>query len=174
MMSNALSMGPPPPPNPGAGETPDSNALALPQQAEEQSAAPAQQVAPPNHQQTVAALRHFSAIQDALMSLLDDPSVGKSDLKSKAIDAASKLVATSNLTPVQAVSLLSDFPDRAFDQKKWLEQHLIMIVTGSEAVLSHHQSGFLGQDVDSTPPDESDHMNAITQLANQYRGARNA
>jgi hypothetical protein len=162
--------GAPPAPNPVPQPPAQPQASALAGGAPQ--APPSQlQIPPaPDHQQTVAALRHFDAIENALVALLKDPAVGKSDLRSSAIDQMTKLVARGIMTPATAVTQLSDFPDKPFDQKMWLQGHLQQTIQGATMVLAHHQAAFAGQDVDTTPPSPDDHQNAISGLISMYKG----
>lgn len=128
---------------------------------------------PPSHQQTVVALRHFSAIEQELRGLLADPDLGKADMKSQIIDGATKLVAGGILTPVQAVTQLGAVPTRPYDQKVWLEKNFSQAVQAQQMVLAHHAAGFAGQQIDTTPPSPDGHAGAATALAAQYQGGAN-
>ena len=179
-MGNALSSpagGPPPAPNPNPQDTSGAapptpygsgNALGGPPQGQ-QPPAPA-----PTHQQTITALRHFSAIEEELSELLSDPDLGRADLKSKIIDGATRLVSTGILTPADAVSELGSVPERPFDQRQWLEQQFQAAVQGQVDILAHHQAGYGGQDVDTTPPDPANHAGDIAALLSQYKGTHGA
>jgi hypothetical protein len=129
---------------------------------------------PPSHQQTVVALRHFGAIQQELVTVLSNPDVGKASMKSEIIDGTTKLVAMGILTPAAAVTQLGTMPERPFDQKTWLEDHLKQTIQAQDIVLGHHGQAFAGQDVDSSAPDQDNHGAMISGLATQYQGAPNA
>ena len=180
-VANALTQGygAPPAPNPDPQSTSGGgNALGGPMA----SPGPTNGVAPnippqaqapaPNHQQTVAALRHFSAIEKELTVLLADPSLGKSDLKSKIQDGAVGLVKDGILTPVQAVTMLGTVPDEPFKQKQWLETHFQQATQAATAVLAHHQAAFAGQAVDTTPPNPDDHATTMQSLTGLYQNAQ--
>ena len=125
---------------------------------------------PPNHQQTVAALRHFDAIEKELTLLLKDPSVGRSDMKSEIIDGMTKLVASGFMTPATAITQLATVPERPFDQKKWLETHLMQTIQAANGVLTHHAAGFAGQDVDTSAPNNDNHLGTMNGILGQYKG----
>ena len=170
-MSNALSAigGPPPAPIPDSQvQMPPSmpgNAL---------GPAPAAAVGPPapppapSHQQTVAALRHFAALERELTKLLKDPDLGKADLKSKIIDGTTGLVAGGYLTPAGAVTELGTVPERPFDQKKWLEQHFVQTIAAANQVLGHHQAA-PPDGMDQTTPSMDNHHDLMQGLAKQYQ-----
>lgn len=168
-MANALSGpgGPPPAPDmpqpQSSGSTPPGGPPGAP-------AAPP----PPSHQQTVAALRHFGAIEKELTSLLADPEVGKADMKSKLIDGTTSLVATGILTPQTAVQQLATFPEKPFDQKKWIEQHFTQTIKASSAILDQHRKGFKGQPAPQGAQEYNpdDHQHVMAGLAKNYSGAR--
>ena len=168
-MANALSSGiggPPPAPNP----SPLGNQM--PQTMAAQASTPQQAPPPPpNHQQTVAALRHFDAIEKELTVLLKDPSIGRSDMKSQIIDGMTKLVASGYMTPATAITQLATVPERPFEQRKWLETHLMQTIQSADGVLAHHAAGFAGQDVDMTAPNNDNHLGTISGLVGQYKGS---
>lgn len=167
-MPNPLQTAMPPPPDVGA-MTPQSGS-SPPQGAPAPAQAP---TPPPTHQQTVAALQHFDAIESELTALLRDPDIGKADMKSKIIDGTTKLVANRIITPSDAVGQLGSVPKSPFDQKKWLETHYQQTVMAADAVLQHHGAGFGGQNVDSSAPDPDSHTDMMSGLVGQYRGGAN-
>lgn len=141
-------------------------------------ASPAQQGQPgqqlnampaPSHRQTMAALRHFDAIERELTKLLKMPELGKSDMKSEIIDAATHLVSKGILTPSEAVSELGNVPPRPFDQKKFVEAMFKQTVEGQNFVLDHHRTAFAGQGPfeDGSP---NDHLSTMAGLLSHYQG----
>jgi hypothetical protein len=132
-----------------------------------------QQAPAPDHAQTVAALRHFGAITRSIVGLLKNPALGKTDMRSEVIDAMTKLVASDMMRSDNAVSEMSTFPEKPFDQRKWLEDHLMNARQGQVAVLSHHQAAFGG-----TTPDqdavassmEDNHHSSMKGLMGHYKG----
>lgn len=170
--------GPPPAPNPNAtGQAPSNGVLSAPMGSSPPTV-PAQgqqpQTPAPTHGQTVAALRHFDAIQGELEALLRDPAVGKSNIKKKIIDGMARLVGDRIIMPGAAVQQLGEVPDKPFDQRKWLQQHLLQSVMAKVAVLQHHQNAFAGMPENmidkSSSPD--DHMSDIAALHSSYGGGR--
>lgn len=182
-MPNALADvgGPPPAPNdpnkdqanaPPMAAMIGGNALAPPQGASPQQQ---QQQAPaPSHQQTVAAIRHFDLIERELEGLLSDPDLGKSDMRSKIIDGATKLVAEGVLTPSAAVMQLGSVPDKPFDQKVWAQKQFAQAIAAANAVLDHHRNANLGQDIQSQPYDSANHIDLINSALSHYQGLGNA
>jgi hypothetical protein len=126
----------------------------------------------PSHQQTVAALRHFAALERELTTLLKDPDLGKSDLKSKIIDGTTGLVAQGYLTPAAAVTELGTVPERPFDQKKWLEQHFVQTIAAANQVLGHHQAAFPGGAPNEEAPSMDGHHDLMQGLASHYQGGK--
>ena len=134
----------------------------------------APQVPAPTHGQTVAALRHFDAIEAELTVLLKDSAIGKSNVKSKIIDGVTKLVADRILTPSNAVSQLATVPDEPFQQRKWLQQHLIQAVVAKVKVLSDHAKAFGGTPehmIDKTS-DPDNHIADMQGVMGHYGGVR--
>ena len=156
----------PPPPEISSGGQPQQNALARPQ--------PAQSMPAPSHGHTVAALRHFHSIVAELKTLLANPDLGKSDLKSEIIDGASKLVAARIITPANAVQQLSSVPENPRQQRQWVMQSLQQTIAASNNVLDHHAAGHHGSldwATESQHPEfgEDNHFQAMEGLTAQYR-----
>lgn len=126
----------------------------------------------PTHEQTVAAMRHFQAIQDEIEPLLKDPDVGKSDMKSKVIDGATKLVASRIFSPADAVAQLADFPEAPFEQRSWLIRHYFMATVAMHQVLDHHGSAAAAGMVPvGGKPKRGDHMADMQGLRGHYKPA---
>lgn len=166
-----LGSGPPPAPQPNAGQQPGgvlSGGPAMPSP----PTVPAQGAAPPTptHGQTVAVLRHMDAIETELAALLKDPAIGKSNMKSKIIDGVTKLVANRILTPGNAVSQLASVPEEPFQQRKWLQMHLMQAVIAKVAVLQHHANAFGGTPehlIDKTS-DPDNHLADMQSVMGHY------
>lgn len=166
--------GSPQAPRPDAVPQPAVNgALSAPGSSTPQMA-PGQATAPPpapTHGQTVAALRHFDAIQAELAALLKDPAVGKSNLKSKIIDGVTKLVANRIMTPGAAVAQLSSVPEEPFQQKKWIQTHLVQAVVSKVKILGDHGKAFGGIPehlIDKTSSPD-DHLADMQGVMGHYR-----
>jgi hypothetical protein len=130
----------------------------------------AQPPIPPSHAQTVAALRHFTAIEKETQTLLKNPDCGKADIRSAIIDGMTGLVSRGIVTPSDAVKELGSVPDKPFDQKKWLEMHFTQATQAQTAMLSMHQMGSLGQPPDDSKPNTDDHQNIMSGLESQLQG----
>jgi len=164
-MAPALrSMAPPPPPDPQG---------ALSAGVEAPQPGPPQQMPAPSHAQTVAALRHFAAIGKQLEVALKDPDLGKSDIRSKIIDGMTTLVADRIIPPGQAVTQLATFPDRPFDQKKWLIEHYQQTQQARNAVLSHHAIGNAGGAPEPTPSADNHMQDVAGMMQSHYAGRPN-
>jgi hypothetical protein len=132
-------------------------------------AGPAAPPPPPSHQQTVAALRHFGAISSECASLLADPDCGKTDVRSKVIDGVTKLVSEGIATPADAVRELASFPDRPFEQKKWLEAYMTRSDQAATAVLAHHQMAPPQPGTPQGDYDPENHSQIMQGLISQYQ-----
>lgn len=179
-MPNPLQMGAPPPPPEQAGgpanglqiNSPPTIGTAMPAAAP--AAVPQQSPAPPSHEQTVAALRHFDAIKGGLTELLKDPATGRSDVKDKIIDGMAKLVAERMVAAPQAVSQLSQVPSDPVAQRKWLQGMLQQTLQAENGVLDHYGAGnpYLGSVADHMaahkPSSRDDHMGHMKALHANY------
>lgn len=137
-MPNALSGGMPPIPLPDQqpAQPPSASNPAMPSPPS-QASQPAQMPVP-NHQETVAALRHFMAIVGRLKTLAKDPALGRSDCKSQLIDGMTSLVAERMISAPQAVAQLGNVPPDPVGQRKWVNQMLQQTIAAQNNVLDHH------------------------------------
>lgn len=171
-MTNALQNITPPAAPEMPQAQPQGNALARPQGAQPQLAPP-----PPTHAQTVAALRHFGAIEAELKDLLKNPDLGKADIKEAIIDGTTKLVAERIISPADAVTTLAGVPSVPFQQKQWVMQHLQTTVLAKNAIVDHHAQGNPGSmdwhaESQAQGSDPDDHMKTMAGLSANYRGSR--
>jgi hypothetical protein len=157
----------PPPPN--ISKAPSFDSIAPPQGgpmghpgAQAPQAPQAPQMPPaPTHEQTVAAMRHFQAIQDEIEPLLKDPDVGRSDMKSKVIDGATKLVAARIFTPADAVP---------FEQRNWLIRHHFLATVALHQVLDHHGAAVAAGMVPAGgKPKRENHIQDMAALKEHYK-----
>ena len=181
-MPGALrSLSTPPAPNPDAGQQSgalssfggQSPGMAPPGAMQGPQAGPPQapsQIPAPNHAQTVAALRHFHAIGKQLEMALKDPDLGKASVKSKVIDGMTNLVAQRILSPGEAVKQLSTFPERPFEQKAWLANHMMQAQQAEMAVLTHHAMAFGGQGEADSASNPDSHMDDINGMMQSHYG----
>lgn len=144
-----------PPPPPEALQQPQGQGNSMPAM---QAQAPA-----PTHQQTVAALRHFQALIQAFKPLLDNPDLGKADMKSEVIDSITKLVADRVVPAAAAIQKLATFPEKPFQQKQWITQQYMQDMQARGQVLAHHAKAFAGQPPQPTP-DAENHMQDISSM----------
>ncbi len=168
---NSLST-PPPPDIPGDTGVQQS-ALQSTQAPTMAPAQPQQQQQPPapTQAQTLASLRHFSEINQAITPVLKSPELGKADLKSKIIDAVTKLVASRVVTPAAAVMQLAGVPDKPREQKAWATNLYMQNEKASALILDQHRRAFAGKPDDPhdqyNPDNHIEHMGGVME---HYRG----
>ena len=182
-MANSFGTETPPAPQPNGGNALSSQALAgAPMAASPAVAGPAAQPAAAGGQapgqaapqisgeQVVAALRHFDAIKSEVGQVLKEPSLGKTNLKSKIIDGVARLVGERILTPAQAVEELAKVPTEPLQQLKWAKGMMTQAQQAENVLLDHygmsnphfgavedHFAGSSAGDRDS----HTDHMSAL-------------
>lgn len=165
-MPNPLQQGQMPPPAPV-----QSNAIQSPQPQGGQQAAPA-----PTHAQTVATLRHLSAVKQELVTLMKNPDLGKADMKSAIIDGVTKLVADRIVPAAAAVQKLAMVPESPYQQKKWIEQDYAQTIQAENVILDHHRAQSVGtgnyqlENELHEAPDASEHMQQISGMMKQHFG----
>ena len=128
----------------------------------------------PTHAQTVAALRHFDAINKQLRGLLKNPDLGKADIRKSVIDAVTKLVSDRILSPTQAVQQMTSFPDKPFDQKQYLGNMFVQNQQAEMAVLMHH-GDYVAPEGPRPTPNPDNHMQDMAEMMQaHYPGQQNA
>jgi hypothetical protein len=176
-MPNALSGGALPP-QPAQDAAAGGNGLAPPMAPVNGSIPQQAAPPPPTHEQTVAALRHFDAIKNVLAPLLQDPALGRSDLKSKIIDGVTKLVSERIMPAETAVDQLTKVPSDPLQQRKVLQTMMQNAINAEHFIVEHHRNTNLGSGDWATevakhtgsPDNHMDDMKAIH--ANYSGGAR--
>lgn len=172
-MANALSGGIPPIPRPDLQPQP----MAPPQPAMPSQASQPQQMPAPSHQETVGAIRHFMVIIDELQALEKDPSLGKTDCKSKIIDGMARLVSERMISPGNAVIQLTSVPADPLGQRKWMKQMLQQTIAAQNSVLDHHVAAHpatldWAQESQHQPGSLDDHMQTMQGLTARYQPQR--
>jgi hypothetical protein len=119
----------------------------------------------------VAALRHFQAILGELNGLARNPDLGKADVKSSIIDGTSKLVAERMMSPASAVTMLATVPEKPFDQRTWVQNHMQQALQARSMVLAQHAQAFAGQGPEPTPSADS-HMQDMSSMMQAHYGNR--
>ena len=115
----AMMGGQPPQAQPQAA--PQANPLAaLAGQAPQQQ----QPQGPPqlSHAQTVAGLHKFSEIKAAMLPVISDPKLGKTNIRPKLLDATSKLLMNKTLSLPEIMNRIKDLPDDPQKQKAFVDQ----------------------------------------------------
>ncbi len=132
---------------------------------------PQQPPAPPTHEQTVAALRHFDAVKQQLGAILKDPAVGKSDMKSKIIDGVTRLVAEGFMPATAAVDELSKVPSDPLQQLHWAQAMMAQTKNAENNILDHYGMGnphfgtvaeHMAMPIKNNRADHLDHIAAMT------------
>jgi hypothetical protein len=107
----------------------------------------------------------------AFKPLLNNPDLGKADMKSGIIDAVTRLVAERIVPPNAAVQKLAEVPERPFDQRAWVQQQYAQDMQGRGLVLAHHAMAFAGQGPEPTPNSDN-HMQDISGMMQAHYGGR--
>lgn len=97
---------------------PQGNPLAaLAQQPQQQPQAPQL-----SHAQTVAGLHKFSEIKAAMLPVVSDKNLGKTNIRPKLLDATSKLLMNKTLSLPEIMNRIKDLPDDPQKQKAFVDQ----------------------------------------------------
>jgi hypothetical protein len=127
----------------------------------------------PTHSQTVAALRHFAAVNGVLEGLLKNPDLGKANIQPQIIDAVTKLVGDRFMNATEAVQQLSAVPEKPFDQRTYLARLYQQNLMAEINVLEHHRQSFVGTGdygTESTLHDNTSdrHLDTMSGLTQHY------
>lgn len=118
----------------------------------QQAAAP-RPVPRPTPGQTAAALHHFGEIKAALRPIIQDPQFGKTNVRPKLLDAASKLLAAKVLSLPQIMSAIKGLPEEPMEQVKFVEKIYGDSDQAQKIVLMQHA----GYQADPAAPPEDEY-----------------
>jgi hypothetical protein len=103
---------------PQAQQPPQANPLAaLVGQQQQQQQPPQLSMA-----QTVAGVHKFAQIKAAMLPVIDDPHLGKTNIRPKLLDATSKLLMSKTLSLPEIMNRIKDLPDDPQKQKQFVDQ----------------------------------------------------
>jgi hypothetical protein len=79
------------------------------------------------------------------------------------------LVSTRIISPGEAVQQLATFPERPFEQKTWLLNHLMTMLKARDDVLDHHKMAYAGAGPEPTPSADSHTQDISSMMSAHYR-----
>lgn len=136
-------------------------------------AASQQQQAPPpvpTRAQTVAAVHHFGQIKQAMNEVMEDPNLGKKNIRPKLLDAMSKLLGSKTLSLPDVMKAIKGLPDDPLGQKQFVDNIYQKNDQAQKVILTNHASAPEGQQQDDWSPDN--HSNHMASLMQGYGGQR--
>lgn len=120
-----------------------------------------------NHAQTVAAVHHFGQIKQAMLPVMDDPNLGKTNIRPKLLDAMSKLLASKALSLPEIMKAVKSLPEDPMAQKGFVDKIYTDNDKAQKMVLQNHAMGQFG-DGEPEPWTQDGHGNHMAELAKQY------
>lgn len=128
----------------------------------------------PNRAQTMAAVRRFSAIQEAMRAVMSDKDFGHSNVRPVLMDEASKLLASKLISLPELMNQLSNFPSDPIKQKETVQGIFNQAQRAEASVLDHHGSAIVAGKLtpDGGPEyDAGSHEQAMQGLLSHYQRA---
>ena len=122
-----------------------------------------------NKQQLIAGLHHFSAINKHITPLLNNPAVGKSNMRPKLFDAAASLIGEKVLSVAEVMNDIKDFPDDPLEQKKWFEKLVGMNMQAEKKLISDYIAQGPGQEPEGPEWSMDNHKDHMTGLMGNYK-----
>jgi hypothetical protein len=127
----------------------------------------------PNHEETVAALRHLWEFEREFKKVLATPDIGKADIKGQVLEMMADVMGEGLVTMPQVLNQLKSFPLEPLQQRQWVEQHLANVRQAGDAILAHHAAAFPWPGNEPTEANASravtDHTATISGLAGRYK-----
>lgn len=157
--------------------SPDGNPLGKIAPALMQGAQQQQQMQPaPTAAQTTAAVHRFNEIQNAMRKVMEDKNFGRSNIRPKLLDAASKLLGAKILSLPEIMNSIKDIPDDPIKQKAFVQNIFNSAKQSELNVLEHHsaavQAGIIPPD-GGDPYDDEKHSDHIDGLMQHYKRESN-
>lgn len=113
----------------------------------------------PTRAQTTAAVQRFSAIQRVLKPILDDPKLGKENVRPAVLNAGSLLLGTKLISLPELMQVLNKFPADTdpLEQKQFLQNVYDSAKQSESQVLDSHGAAVVAGKL---PPDGGDQYDA--------------
>lgn len=92
------------------------------------------------HDQVVAAMHYFTALDRALAPLLKDDRIGRENIRPKVFEAAASLMGEKILSLADVMNAIKTLPDDPIGQKKWVEQHLRTNALAQEKIIEDYRA----------------------------------
>jgi hypothetical protein len=92
----------------------------------------------PTAAQTQAGLRRFDAVMSAMRAIMRDPDLGRTNLRPKIMDQASKLIGSKVISLAQCMQAIAPLNDQPLDQKNLVSGIYNAALQASNALLDHH------------------------------------
>lgn len=150
----------------GGPQLPQGNPLAALAAQQPQAPPP-----PPSHAQTVAAVHHFGEIKQAMVPVMKDPNLGKSNVRPKLLDSFSKLLATKTLSLPEIMTALKSLPEDPIAQKKFVEKIYADNNQAQQMVLQQYAQSPAEQG-EPDPWSEDGHAGHMSSFAQRYSGGK--
>jgi hypothetical protein len=129
----------------------------------------------PNAAQTAAAIHHFGEIKAGIRPILNDPKLGKENIRPKLLDAASKFLASKTLSLPDVMKALKNLPDDPMQQLQFVKKIYDNNDQAQQQVLAHHAAAPPEQQMPGAPPPEpysQDNHQAMMDGLMQHYGGR--
>lgn len=123
----------------------------------------------PTAGQTMAALHRFGEIKFAMRSVMKDSNLGKTNIRPKLLDAASKLLASKVVSLPEIMNAIKGLPDDPFAQKSFVDKLYVNADQAQQLVLQHHAAARTGQ-VQEDPYSADTHQAHMDGLMQHYGG----
>ena len=75
-----------------------------------------------------------------MMPVMNDPNLGKKNIRPKILDAAADLLASKTLSLTEIMGKMASLPDDPIQQKKFVENMLNTLTQAQTMVLEHHKN----------------------------------
>lgn len=128
-----------------------------------------QQQPQPTAGQTAAAVHRFGEIKQAMRGVMGDPNLGKTNIRPKLLDAASKLLASKVVSLPEIMNAIKGLPDDPFAQRNFVDKLYTNADQAQKLVLSHHRNA-KGSGEGEEPYGPDNHQAMMDGLMQHYGG----
>lgn len=128
----------------------------------------------PTKAQTTAAVQRFSAIQNAMRGVMENPAFGKSNVRPELLNAASKLLGTKLLSLPEIMNSIKDMSDDPIEQKSFIQNIYNQAKSSESSVLDHHGAAVAAGMLPPNGGDDYDagnHEQSMQGLLEHYKKA---
>ena len=120
-------------------------------------------------QQLIAGLHHLNAFKTEFSPLLQNPKLGKGNIRPTIFERAATLIGSGIFTVPEVINGTKDLPDDPIEQKKWLETKLVNASLAEQKLIHDYIAQGPGPEAQGPEWSMDNHKDHMTGLLGNYK-----